>query len=323
MVLRGQQRHHPGSVRQRHDRHLDPAQKLLDHDRAARLAEGPLDHRRVDCGGGLREILAHDHALAGGQPVGLHDHREAEFGGLHPGARGGGIAEHLEAGRGDAVPAHERLGERLAALDDRGRAAGAEAEDPLACSQVGDARRERRLRADDDQVDPLVGGRADDAVQVTRFDIPALGGSGDAGVARRAGQAGDAGASCERPHEGVFAAAPSDDEYVHADSPEPAQSAPAGGLRSARVSTSADAESRSPVPGLTGDSARSAWAQVTATPVAADYCTILRVCSTRRGARLTCRASSGNLPAPRAHELFVCTAADLVAARLFSAGGSS
>ena len=70
-------------------------QPLLDHDVAPGVAEGGARELGVDVGAGLVERLGHQHALAGGQAVGLD----------HPGpgqrlevVQGGGGLERVEGG---------------------------------------------------------------------------------------------------------------------------------------------------------------------------------------------------------------------------------
>ena len=97
--------------------------------------------RRLD--GRLVRLADHD-ALAGGESVRLYDERQAlraheiriEIGGGE-----GGIA-----GRGNAVPLQELLGECLRSFEARGSARGPEASAARRREAVDDAGNERRLR---------------------------------------------------------------------------------------------------------------------------------------------------------------------------------
>ena len=65
------------AVAQREERGFLAVEEFLDHDFAAGFAQAAAEHH-VDRRFGLGERLRHDHALAGGKPVGLdHDRRAA------------------------------------------------------------------------------------------------------------------------------------------------------------------------------------------------------------------------------------------------------
>jgi hypothetical protein len=111
------------------------------------------------------------------------------------------------------VPRHELLGERLAALEARGRARRPERGDAPGRERVDEAERERRLGADDHEVDRKRLRERDLRLDVARARAVALRDARDAGIAGRgvhfmkgAGQA---------PRERVFACAGSDDEDAH------------------------------------------------------------------------------------------------------------
>ena len=131
-------------------RGLRAAQPLLDQHPRAGLAERACHHRRLDRLEGFGGGIADGDALAGGEAVGLDDVLAPEAAHVvHGGFRvieGGGVPG-LDAG----IP-HQLLRERLRELDLRPRARGAEHRDALGAQRVGDARRERRLRPDDDEV---------------------------------------------------------------------------------------------------------------------------------------------------------------------------
>ena len=142
------------AVGDREEGDLGAVEELLD--------DHPLAGGRV--GERLVPVLGDHDALAGGEPVVLHDVRRAErverLRGLlgaraDPGHRG----RHVGGG-------HHLLGERLGALEP-GRLGGrAEAGDPGRAHGVGDPGDQRRLRADDDEVHAEVAGQRGDRLPV-------------------------------------------------------------------------------------------------------------------------------------------------------------
>ena len=136
------------AVAQEEQRHLGAGEELLDEHRARPAGT----HRRARARPSRSSVTMH--ALARGQPVGLHDVRAPELveRGLDLGAGGGAQRAPGRHARG----IHDPLGERLRALELRGRLAGPEHRDAALAQRVGDARDERCLRADDDEVDRVL-----------------------------------------------------------------------------------------------------------------------------------------------------------------------
>ena len=129
-----------------------PSMKLLDHDLGAGCAEGAAEHH-VD--GVKRFRLGHrDHdALAGGKPVRLHDDRRALLADI--GLCFLRIGKML-IGRGrDVVGAAQRLGEILRALQPSCRLGRAERLEAGGIEIVDHAGRDRRIRADHDEIDRI------------------------------------------------------------------------------------------------------------------------------------------------------------------------
>src|SRR5690606_34347968 len=120
--------------------------------------------------------------------------------------------------RGHAGFGHHLLGERLGPFDPRGGRGWTEAGDATRPDRVGDPGDERRLRADDDEVDGELLGERGDRGTVERVDIVG-GGLGHAGVAGGDVQADDIGVGAQGLDERVLATTGADDEYVHADRP--------------------------------------------------------------------------------------------------------
>ena len=149
-VLGRQHRQDGLAVGDREERHLRTVEVLLDDDP---VAAGRVSQRLV-------AVLGHHDALAGGEPVVLDDVGRAERverlrgllgGAAHAGHRGRYV------GRG-----HHVLGEGLGALEDGRLLRRPEAGDADRAYGVGDPRDQRRLRADDDQVDAEVAGEPGD-----------------------------------------------------------------------------------------------------------------------------------------------------------------
>ena len=145
---------------------------------------------------------ADEHALAGCEAVRLDD--------------AGGARDRERLGGRHAGRAHHVLRERLRSLDPRRRRARAEDGDPVSSQLVGDAGDERRLGADHDEVGLERQRQAEQAVAVVGAHRMAASERGDAGVARRCVQLGQAGALREAPRERVLARARADDQHLHA-----------------------------------------------------------------------------------------------------------
>ena len=80
---------------------------------------------------------------------------------------------------------------------------------------VDDAGRERRLRADHDEIDRVALAEIDHRRMVGDIERHAFGFARDAGIARRAPQFGQQRGSGDLPRQSVFAAAGTEQENVH------------------------------------------------------------------------------------------------------------
>ena len=93
-------------------------------------------------------------ALAGGEPVGLdHDGRALR---ARHGPGGGGVGEMAIGGGRRAAGVADLLGEAFRGLELRRGGGGAEDQQPCLAQAVGDARGQRRLGADDHEIDRIV-----------------------------------------------------------------------------------------------------------------------------------------------------------------------
>ncbi len=209
-VLGGREREHPVAVADAEEGHLGPVEELLDDDPTVGLGEasaGVLD------GGG--PVVGDDDSLAGRQAVVLDDVRGAERveGGLDLRDGGADVGE----GRRDVGRRHDLLGEGLAPLEPGRLGARPEGGEAGRDERVGDPGDERRLRADDDEVDLVSPGHLEDRGGVgdpTRQRLAPRDGL-DAGVAGCGDDGVDHGVGAETADEGVLTGPGTDDENLH------------------------------------------------------------------------------------------------------------
>ena len=159
-------------------------------------------------------VVGDDDALSGGQSIGLHDVRGAV------GVEGG---FDLGAGRGPRRPTgghvggiHDPLRERLRALQLRRGLSGAEHWDAVLPQGVGDSRDQRRLGADDHEVDVVVVGilgHRGGAVGIEGGDDRGVG--GDAGIAGGREQVVARVLPLQSEEDGVLAGTGTEDENAH------------------------------------------------------------------------------------------------------------
>ena len=181
--------------RESEERDLLALEQLLDDDVPAERAGA---HERR-----IRLVLsaADEHTLARREAVGLDDAGRPGFVENGSGRHRGGL-EHL-------------LGEGLRPLDARGRLARPEHGHAGAPKLVRDARDERRLGADDDEVDLVLPAEAEEALDVVHADRVAAAERCDPGIPRRRMQLGQPLALRDLPRERVLAAARPQDQHLH------------------------------------------------------------------------------------------------------------
>src|SRR6187551_3456902 len=183
------------TVAESEERDLLALEQLLDDDV---LAERACTHERR-----IRLVLgaAHEHALARREAIGLDDAGRAGFVENGSGRHRGGV-EHL-------------LGERLRPLDACGRLARPEHGDAGAPELVRDARDERGLGADDDEVDLVLPAEAEEALDVVHADRVAAAERCDPGIPRRRMQLVQPLALRDLPRQRVLAATRPQDQHLH------------------------------------------------------------------------------------------------------------
>jgi hypothetical protein len=215
VILRSRQRQDVPAVRHHDETGFLALQELLDHDAMAGFAEGVprqhVQHGGFGFGGGPR----HDHALARRQSVRLDDDRRTLLADEVDGR--GDLAELAITGRGDAVAGHEILGEGLRPFQLRGSGPRPEALQAGLGETVDDAVHQWILRPGNGQLDALLAGEADQAVEIIggQGDVLAAALHGGAGISRRDEHLLDLRGLCRRPRQGVLAAAASYDQYLH------------------------------------------------------------------------------------------------------------
>ena len=213
VVLGREEEERPLAVGEREDRELLALHAVLDHDLAARLAEGEIAQHGSDGLERLLHGLAHDGALAGGEPRGLHDDGGAPLADVRLGLVA--LAEGPVVRGGDARAAHEVLRVGLARLDARGVPGRAEDGEPLLHEAVDDARGQRSLRAHHGEVDALRGRPARQRLDVRRRDRDGLAERGHAPVRAGGEELGVRRVASELPQKGVLTPAVSYDQDAH------------------------------------------------------------------------------------------------------------
>ncbi len=213
MVLGPAEQHRCLAVGQGEQGGLLPDHKVLDHHPRPGGAEAAAQHV-VDGGLGLRAGLGDDHALAGGQTIGL-DHK----GRREPGQRGLGplrAVVSLETRCRQAVAVGEGLGEGLRGLELRRGLGRPEAGDPGLGQGVGEAGLQRSLGPHHHQIRGHLLRELHQGGNVGRRDRGEFAQPRHARIARRDHQPARQGRLGDLPGQGVLAPAGADEEDVHA-----------------------------------------------------------------------------------------------------------
>ena len=177
VVLRGRQGHRALPVAERQERELLALEELLEDDLG--LAEALLGEEDVDRLARLAFVLGDDHALARRQHVRLQHGRVRRACKVR--RRLLAVAEQDVRGGRHAALAHQLLRVGLRPLDPRRRLGGPEGRDSGGAQVVDQARDQRRLGADDHEVDLALPRVRDDVARGQALHAVAR----DAGVARR------------------------------------------------------------------------------------------------------------------------------------------
>ncbi len=192
-----------------------PVSRSSSTTRASRGAEGAVDHHHANRRLGLVTVLGNDHALAGGQTVGLDHDRAAELAAANRPNRVVGVgADPVSRGR-HAVPVHEVLGERLACFEACGQPPGPEDGTAAGAEQIGDTTLEGDLGTYDGQIDPLLLGKREHRLRIGGVNRGGLKLPRDARITRCADDPVDAGLGGERGAERMFAGASAGHQDSH------------------------------------------------------------------------------------------------------------
>ena len=215
VILRGGQGQDVFAVHHDDEAGLLALQEFLDHHPVPGLAEGIAGQHVLRRGDGLVFRLRQDHALAGGQTVGLDHDGRALLADVGDGLAD--VGEVAVGGGGNMVAGEKVLGEGLGAFQLRRALCRAEAAQAGVTEGVHHAQHQWRLGADDGLGDVVVAGEGHQGVDVLHAD-------GDVfhlGLVRRAGVAGgDEDLFHTRrlrrlPGQGVLAPAAADYQYLH------------------------------------------------------------------------------------------------------------
>ncbi len=219
VILRRRQDPRAHAIGQDEERGLAPAQELLDDHPCSGAAEAAVDHHVPHGGLRLPAVGRDDDPLAGGQTVGLDDHRVAEAAPAQHVKGVGRARARGVAGGGNAAVGHQALRKGLAGFDlgrRPGRAAGAAASGGQLVHEAG---RQGALRTDDGQVDPLALDEGQDVGGAAGVHGGAAGLARDAGVAGRTEEVVDACFLAELPAEGMLAGPGTHHEDAHDGDP--------------------------------------------------------------------------------------------------------
>jgi len=155
-------------------------------DAIASRAKSVLVHQGRDGCGRAGAILGNDDALSGREPIGLQHDRKPERSRCHGRQCLFRRLARPESSRGYVVTSHERLGERLARFELRGRLARTKDQPSFSDKSIDYTKTERQLGADDGQIDTGVRGEGNHAVHVGQIDWHRGPERGSPGIARGA-----------------------------------------------------------------------------------------------------------------------------------------
>ncbi len=186
--------------------------ELFQHHFLAGLAERAGEHG-VECVERFLPGFGDDHALAGGQAIGLDHHRQGEI--VERGDRAILAGDTDVAGGRDVGALAQILGEALGAFQLRRLLVGTEHGDAHGAEVIGQAVDQRRFRPDHHQRDRMAGAEIQHRAMIRRVEVDQRGMLGYAGVARRRIKRREAWRLCQLPRQRMFAAAAAKQKDVH------------------------------------------------------------------------------------------------------------
>ena len=213
VILRRAERQHVLAVDEGEHARFLALHELLDHDfrsgRAKTATKASVDGLVRGFAG-----FGDDDALASRKSVRLDYHREALQRAV--GFRLGGIGETSVGGRRDVELAAQILGETLGAFELRRCTRWAEHLEAGCLQIVGDARNQRRLWPNHDEIDLEFFGKPNDRRMIGQIDRHALRDFSNAGVAGRTIQLAQQRTGTDRPCQRVLTPAGTENKHVHA-----------------------------------------------------------------------------------------------------------
>ena len=212
VILRGSELHCPRAIAKREKRNLLAVEKILDDDSLSRLAKFARKHPVYR---GVRLVYAHrhDNALARREPVGLDDDRRTFA--AHIGSCRGGAGKAGISGGWDFEAGAKLLGEGFGAFEPGRSLAWTENLNSSRRQIVGNARDQRCLWANHDEIDAIRLAKSGDRRMVlyVERDVPRE--RRHAGIARRGEQRFQQRARRERDGDGMLASAGAEKKNVH------------------------------------------------------------------------------------------------------------
>ena len=213
MVLAGRQREHVRAVAHHDEACFLAFKALFDHHARAGLTQALVAQHPVHGRSGFLDGGCDDHALAGGEAVGLyHDGRSLLLDILAGFLR---IVEGCMARGGDRVPHHELLGEILGGFKLRSGPGRAEYPEALCAELIDDAGGKRRFGTDHGQVHAFARGEVGQGPDIGQRNVLQAGLGGRAPVAGRDEHLSHPRAPGELPREGMLASSRPHDEQLH------------------------------------------------------------------------------------------------------------
>lgn len=213
VILSRRQRHDVFAVGKDKDTRFLTPEQLLDHDLRAGVAVGALDHDVINGGKSFVLIMANDYALAGGEAIRLdHDRRTVPVDEFLGGLR---FVEPSIGRAGNAVTRTQVFHEPLGALDDRRPRGRTKHRKPRCLAKIGQTGDQRRLGADNDEIDRMRNSEINDFLQLAGGDGDTLGETCDPGVSGGTVYLSAQGGLGNGPTKCVLASTRSNDQNIH------------------------------------------------------------------------------------------------------------
>ena len=223
VVLRGAERNDILAVGDREEARFLAGQKFLDHHFRPGLAKAAVEHvadRRLGFVAGFGD----DHALAGGQTIGLDHHRNGKSVERGQRIRRAGCPD-IAGGR-DMGAGAQVLGKAFRAFQLRRCLVRPEHENLRDAQAFGEAIDQRRFRPDHDQIDVMLAAEQDHRAVIGDVQRDQFGMLGNAGIAGSSIEFLERRGLRQLPRQGMFAATRTDQQDIHGRFPFTRREAP-------------------------------------------------------------------------------------------------